>query len=391
MRYRADFKPQPGFITDVFDGLHYRSLLNQIVPASGNNPLFYFSDERDIALGLSTDGFAPFKRRDKTCWPILLFNYNLPPQIRFHKKNSLNVGTIPGPKKPWDMDSFLWPLVQELNQLEFGVKSFDPITRSFFQLHAHLLLVFGDIPAMAMIMRMKGSNGVSPCQVCNIIGVHGNNSHTHYVPLRRDRVQYTGPPRYDAAQLPLRVHNELMEQARLVQNAQNQATSDRLSKEYGIKGIPILSTISSILFPTSFPFDFMHLIWENLIPNLILFWTSNFKALNHTNRGYVINPNDWKEIGIATAACKSTIPSAFGAPIPNIAAQQGQMTSEMYSNWTLFVAPVVLRGRFQQPKYYTHFMRLVELLKICLELEVDAEMLDQVDVGFRSWVEDYER
>ncbi|EKM77547.1 hypothetical protein AGABI1DRAFT_43273 [Agaricus bisporus var. burnettii JB137-S8] len=241
-----------------------------------------------------------------------------------------------------------------------------------------------------MVMRMKGSNGISPCRVCKITGVRGSHGHTHYIPLRRDQVQYAGPPRYDAAQLPLRVHDELMEQARTVQNAPNQATSDRLSKEYGIKGVPILSTISSISFPASFPFDFMHLIWENLIPNLILFWTSSFKALDHTGRGYVINTNDWKEIGARTADSKSTIPSAFGAPIPNIATQQGQMTSEMYSNWTLFVAPVLLCGRFQQPQYYTHFMRLVELLKMCLEYEIDAEMLDQIDVGFQSWVEDYE-
>ncbi|XP_006457059.1 hypothetical protein AGABI2DRAFT_44714, partial [Agaricus bisporus var. bisporus H97] len=67
MRYRADFEPQPGIITDIFDGSYYLSLLNTVVPASGDHPFFYFSDERDIALGLSTDGFSPFKRRDKTC------------------------------------------------------------------------------------------------------------------------------------------------------------------------------------------------------------------------------------------------------------------------------------------------------------------------------------
>lgn len=182
-----------------------------------------------------------------------------------------------------------------------------------------------------------------------------------------------------------------MLQAREVQDAPNQAASDRLSKEYGIKGVPILSSLSSISFPASFPYDFMHLIWENLIPNLILFWTANFKDLDHKDKGYVIPAGAWKEIGAVTAACKTSLPSAFGAAVPNIATQQGSMTAEMYTNWTLFIAPVVLRNRFPEAIYYKHFMRLVDLIKMCLEYEISERLLDQIDGGFRSWVEDYER
>ena len=43
----------------------------------------YFSGPRDIALGLSTDGFAPFKRHKSTAWPLVLFNYNLSPETQF--------------------------------------------------------------------------------------------------------------------------------------------------------------------------------------------------------------------------------------------------------------------------------------------------------------------
>ena len=78
MRYQANHVHEPGAIKDVFDGSHYQSLLNTIVPGGEDNPFFYFSDECNIALGLSTDGFAPFKKCDKTCWPVILFNYNLP-------------------------------------------------------------------------------------------------------------------------------------------------------------------------------------------------------------------------------------------------------------------------------------------------------------------------
>jgi hypothetical protein len=390
MRYRANHVHEPGTIKDVFDGSHYQSLLNTIVPGHEDNPFFYFSDERDIALGLSTDGFAPFKRRDRTCWPIILFNYNISPESRFQKGNSIRVGTVPGPKKPWDWDSYCWPLVQELTQLELGVKTFDAISQSLFLLHAYLILAFGDIPAMALIMRMKGQNAIKPCRICNIEGVRFD-SRTYYVPLRREMIPGAAPPQYFSSDLPIRTHEETMNQAREIEMAPNNATRERLAKEYGIKGIPLLSSLSSISFPSSFPFDFMHLIWENLIPNLIEFWTGGFKDLDHQNEGYFIEPHIWNEIGAATAACKATIPAAFGAPVPDIALKYSPMSAEMYSNWTLFIAPIVLRGRFKKAQYYQHFMQLVELLKLCLSFEISEEKLDQIDEGFRSWVKGYEK
>ena len=132
MRYQAEHDHEPTVIKDVFDSNHYQSLLHTIVPAEKDHPFFYFSDEHDIALGLSTDGFAPFKQCDKTCWPVEIFNYNLSPEIHFLKNHYIPLFTIPGPKKPWDWDSFCWLLIQELIQLEIGVKAFNAISQTFF-------------------------------------------------------------------------------------------------------------------------------------------------------------------------------------------------------------------------------------------------------------------
>ena len=96
-------------------------------------------------------------------WPLILFNYNLPPEVRFHSDNLLALGVIPGPKKPADMVSFLIPLAEELFQLATGVKAYDALSRSPFLLRAFLLIIFGDFPAVSMLMKMKGVNGISPC------------------------------------------------------------------------------------------------------------------------------------------------------------------------------------------------------------------------------------
>jgi hypothetical protein len=392
MQYRSNHKHDPRKMTDIFDGTHYQLLQKTFVTIGDEElPEWFFSDPRDIALGLSTDGFGPFKRRTKTAWPIIMFNYNLPPEERFLKDNIIRLGTIPGPKKPDDADSFFWPVVQELLQLKIGVSAFDGISKEIFLLHAHLIVVFGDIPAMSMLMRMKGHNAIYPCRMCTIRGVRipFSRKTTHYVPLRRN-----GFPdlqqQYHASTLPLRDHATFLRQAKKVQYASNTAESERLATKYGVKGIPLLSTLSSLSFPVSFPYDFMHLIWSNLIPNLISLWTGNYKDLSHDGAGYVLAPTVWEAIGQATAKAGDTIPAAFGSRVPNIASEKAQMIAETYSIWTLYIAPTLLKGRFTSPQYYTHFIKLVRLLNLCLQFEITQDQVDELERGFNSWVEKYE-
>jgi hypothetical protein len=175
LQYRANELTKdrmPGTITDIFDGLHYRSLLGQhIVIRDRTLPHTYFLDHCDIALGFTTDGFTPFKKRKLTTWILLIFNYNLPLDKRFQKDNILCAGIIPSPKKLWDVDSFIYPLMQELLGLASSVSTYDALSNSLFSLHAYIIAGFGDIPAISMLMHMKGHNALCPCQMCEIQGI----------------------------------------------------------------------------------------------------------------------------------------------------------------------------------------------------------------------------
>lgn len=401
MQYRAEHNSHqhPDIKTDIFDGSHYKTLREEDVVIDGVKlGHHFFSDDRDIALGLSTDGFAPFKRRKNTAWPLILFNYNLPPDKRFHIDQILALGVIPGPKKPHDIDSFLWPAVCELLELARGVRAFDILCSSIFLLRAYLIAVFGDIPAVSLLMHMKGHNGIRPCRFCEIRGLRVPETRitTHYVPLHRSlhpqvRADPTLTPIYDAHALPLRTHGALLEQGRKVQQAATTAAAERLGKEYGIKGVPILSRLPSLQFPTSFPYDFMHLIWENLVKNLILLWTGDFKGLDEGSESYVLDSSVWESIGAAGSLSGQSIPSAYGPRVPNIQADRSNVSAEMWSMWTLYIGPVLLRRRFKKPKYFRHFVRLVRLLHICLQFEITAEEIDQLDRGFQEWVQDFEK
>jgi hypothetical protein len=119
-----------------------------------------------------------------------------------------------------------------------------------------------------------------------------------------------------------------------------------LATKYSIKGLLLLSTLSSLSFPVSFPYDFMHLIWTNLIPNLILFWTGKFKDISHQDNGYVLAPTVWQAIEEATMNAGKTIPAVFGSRFLNIASEKAQMTAETpsHSIWTLYIAPTLFKG-----------------------------------------------
>lgn len=321
----------------------------------------------------------------------------LPQEIRFHIEYLMCLGVIPGPKKPHDFDSFLWPAILELIQLLIGVHAYDSLTRETFLLRAYLIVVFGDIPAVSMVMRMKGHNGLTPCRMCNIKGLRVPNSRapTHYVPLDRARhpsVRNTESiKQYDPAALPVRTHLEFLAQAREVQSAPTNADEDRLAKEYGIKGIPVLSYLPSLFFPASFPYDFMHLIFENVIKNLILLWTGEFKGLDEGTGSYHLQRKVWEAIGAATAASGSTIPGAFGARPVNLAQDKSACTADFYSFWMQYIAPVLLHDRWTTRTYYVHFIELVKLIQICLKFEITAEEIRTLRSGFREWVTKYEQ
>ena len=165
---------------------------------------------------------------------------------------------------------------------------------------------------------------------------------------------------------------------------------EELAKAYGIKGVSILSALGSLRFPQSFPYDFMHLIWENLIPNLILFWTGCYKGMDE-GQPYVLDPHIWQIIGATSAEATKTIPSSFGTSIPDPAKDRSSFTSSTWSVWSLFIAPTVLRHRFPKEHYYKHFCSLVRILNLCLQFEISEEDINEIESGIRKWVVDYER
>jgi len=126
---------------------------------------------------------------------------------------------------------------------------------------------------------------------------------------------------------------------------------------------PSLSALGSLRFPQSFPYDFMHLIliWENLILNLVCFWSGCDKGM-HNSQPYILAPNIWQAVGAMSAQALKTIPLLFSVPIPNPAKDCSYFISLMWSVWSLFITPTMLQDHFSKAWYSAGQLNMVNFL-----------------------------
>ncbi|CUA71183.1 Dynein heavy chain, cytoplasmic [Rhizoctonia solani] len=367
------------------------------------------------------NGVSLFKRRRRghsTAWPIIIINYNLHPKTRTRLENVLCVGAIPGPTQCKDLNSYLIPLLDELLQLEAGIASSalkpeykheeadkhegaDEVVAEQvrervhqrqleheceakaagegeaegynFVLRAFLIVVFGDIPAISKLICMKGHNALTPCRACYIQGV--------LCRLRRNAVYYVPLQHPDEAaptqQLYMRTHQLFLAHLSELDAARQrtQAEYDRLSKEYGING--------------RFPYDIMHLLFENLVPNMIRHWTGKFKGLDPGSGTYQLPKPQWDTVGRLTKEATKYLPYSFVGMLPDIAQDFTLYKAEALSFWIQYLAPILLRGTLPN-RYYQHLLLMREIIICCLQFEITLAEVDKLQAMINQWVAEYE-
>ena len=148
--------------------------------------------------------------------------------------------------------------------------------------------------------------------------------------------------------------------------------SEKLAQQHGINGVPLLSVLDSLVLPLSTGYKFMHLVFEKIVPNLTLLWSGSFKNFDRA-QPFVFDKTVWDAIGAAAGVSRVTMPSSYGARVPNIVINRLCFSAETWFQWVLFVGPVVLDGQFSKKKYYIHFCKLVGLINLCLRYELSRD------------------
>jgi hypothetical protein len=116
------------------------------------------NDARNVHFALAVDGINPFKQTHLTCstWPIILFNYNLPPWLSTNEFFLMLCLMIFGKQlvtsKHFDVN--LAPLIEELLQLWYGVPAFDISQEEGlcnFKLRAMLIWTIHEFPGYGIV------------------------------------------------------------------------------------------------------------------------------------------------------------------------------------------------------------------------------------------------
>ncbi|CAA7270366.1 unnamed protein product [Cyclocybe aegerita] len=390
--YRYNYKPSSTSIEDIFDSLHYQNLCNTYVTVDNKTLNHkYFSGKNDIAFAISLDSYLLYKhnRGGPSATPLILQLYNLPPQLQTHINRIICCGVIPRPKGPKRLNTFLNPFEDECVDLAYGVKTFDCTARDYFEMRRYNMFLHADIIVLEKFLNTKGHNAKCPCRSCKIKAVNDPKltNKTYYVPLRHPTTNHI----WDASKLPLRTHQDWAETDKLLKEACTKTAWEEIVQDTGIKGMPALTRVGSLNYGRGMPWDYMHLLLENVVKNLFFLWRGSFKTLTgEEDQPYVIPKHIWAQIGAETIGSIKYIPSCFVQSIKNIAEDTTMMTAEAWSFWFMYMAPHLLKGRLDS-RYHSHACDLVDIMKACTKFSITHDEINDLEKRIIKWVQDYEK
>ena len=157
-------------MADVYDGQVWKDF------ATVNGRPF-LSEPHHLGLMLNCDWFQPFHHTQYSIGVLYLVILNLPRTIRFKPENIIIVGIIPGPNEPTanEMNSYLRPLVKELNALWTDGVQVSKAQGESCNLFAALITTVCDIPATQKLMGFTGHNSNHCCWKCKKVFHHSES------------------------------------------------------------------------------------------------------------------------------------------------------------------------------------------------------------------------
>lgn len=131
-------------------------------------------------------------------------------------------------------------------------------------------------------------------------------------------------------------------------------------------------------FPTCFPVDIMHLLYENVAPYMLKHWMGSFfKDPILNNQSYILSKQIWNEIGVEMEAVKKSIPTEFGRPPRNIFLHHNGYKAEEWASWITLYSLPLLKDRLPEDylKGWSLFVKAVQLCqKRILSLQNQSEI-----------------
>jgi len=304
----------------------------------------------------------------------------MPISSRFKKASQLLLTVTPGPMEPKDLDSILHPIMEELNILADGI--------SGLNLHgsdaAHVLRVFllqvtTDMPAGDKLINANGSNGMSPSRFRPLLGRWSAQHRHYYFP---DLHPVTGEVLFtlqDAA-AELRTIDTITAAVGEIEEPRRQKRTKEhvqdMCRKAGFKGYSLLlfpSQHHRAMYPNMEyswglghrvpPYDVMHLILLNVVPNLWRLFSGKWKTSDGSAHQWAMSEAILTTVGVDVAAARATVPLQQAHSLRNIALHYKSYKKVDWMFFILCTGPAVLPGR-SPDEAYAMFMSLVRACRI---------------------------
>lgn len=379
---------------DFFSGQLFRDLAGDL----GS----YSAIKFDIFLTLSTDGVGAFNANQYEYWPAVVFLLNLPPSQGFKLKNILPLCAVPGPINPKNLVSFLYPLLDELEEMMgdgIEILSWDGRSR---RVRVHLLLGGSDMAAKQKLAFLRGLNGTSPCGICKIYSWWVAKKKHNYSP---DVVTETvsssergrNPKRatrilYDPRDLSHR-KQETFQQYGEIQSLQidgrYREARERM-QDFGFSTpfvTPLVGGTATLVPFRSFFIDTMHLLYQNVAKNIVTYWFSTDER--HKDIAFLTNSTSFRFVEEALCYAYRMISSAHRRP--RGLRERGRWKATEWKFFVLHTSMAVLHYVLLSEAMdgWWTFVQICELLSRWTLTEADAKRVGELAVAFYEHHRDY--
>ena len=358
----------------------------------------------DIVVMFSMDGAQLYKNKASDCWIYIWILLNLAPDKRYKKRYVMPGAIIPGPNKPKNTDSFMYPGLHHVAALQKeGFRIWDASRRITKPSRPWIFLVTADAVGASLLHGGVGHHGKKGCREgCARIGRRKpGGSHYYAACLKPDNYNEDGCNHGDdePANLPVRSPAEYQSDCIHLQQSTSIAEYERRRLETGISRPSIFSGMPSecrLPIPGLFPGDIMHLIGLNIPDLLLKLWRGTIECdrKNGDNRdtwNWVCLVGDvWKRHGQDVANARRFLPGSFDRPPRNPA----EKISSGYKCWEFLhyiygLGPGILHGILPD-KYWQNFCKLAAGARIIFQLHIPYSQLLKASTLLADFVYDFE-
>lgn len=340
----------------------------------------------DPLLMYSIDGAQLYRSKHSDCWIYIWVLLDYDPVTRYKKKHVLVGGIIPGPNKPKDLDSFLFPgLHHVVCLMKEGLPVWDCVANTVKVCKPFLFLITADGPAMAYLDGLCGHCGAYGCRLyCPVKGRRYPGDSHYYpallLPLFYD-VEGCNHPDVVVDYLPSGNTVEYLAALSIVVTADN-ASYETRRRETGIARPSIFSGFPSdhiLDLPGCFPADLMHLISINIPELLLKLWRGQFKCHSTDDKAtwdwVCLTGEVWKLHGKQVEELLKFLPNSFDRPPRN----PEEKLSSGYKAWEFLTyiygyGPALFHGILPE-KYWVHFCKLVRGVRLIHQRKATPEEL----------------